>query len=191
VQSRGARNGLLVGAFFLSGAAGLVAEICWIRRATLAFGSTAQALSTVLAVFFLGLAAGATLFGERSRRIERPVRVYALLEIVLAVLVLASLPLFDVAESLYGRVYRAAGAPSAFVHAARVGLVALVLFAPTVLMGGTLPLLCRQLVGRSERVGRSVAWLYGFCCRTRYVASRRKKPAGSGRSHDRLSRPAT
>ena len=49
---------------FASGAAGLIAEVCWIRRAALAFGSTIDALSTVLAVFFLGLALGGYLFGE-------------------------------------------------------------------------------------------------------------------------------
>src|SRR5437016_6004432 len=32
----------------LSGAAGLVYEVCWIRRASLVFGSTQEALSTVL-----------------------------------------------------------------------------------------------------------------------------------------------
>ena len=47
--------------FFVSGFAGLVYEIAWIRRASLVFGSTTAALSTVLAVFFGGLALGAWL----------------------------------------------------------------------------------------------------------------------------------
>jgi spermidine synthase len=51
----------------LSGFAGLVYEIAWIRRATLIFGSTTFATSTVLAVFFLGLALGSELFGRPSR----------------------------------------------------------------------------------------------------------------------------
>jgi len=53
-------------AFFVSGLAGLVHEVCWIRRASLVFGSTTQALSTVLAVFFLGSQRAA--YGSASAR---------------------------------------------------------------------------------------------------------------------------
>jgi hypothetical protein len=49
----------------------------------LAFGSTVFALSTVLAIFFAGLAAGSVVFGERSPRIIRPLRWYALMELAL------------------------------------------------------------------------------------------------------------
>jgi spermidine synthase len=146
--------------FFLSGAAGLIAEVCWIRRASLAFGSTVYAVSTVLAVFFLGLAAGSFVFGERSPRIARPLRAYALLELALAVLVVASLPLFDAADALYGRLYRAGG-PGIGLQAARVGLVALVLLPPTLLMGGTLPLFVRHFATVPSRIGRTVGLLYG------------------------------
>ena len=58
--------------FFASGFAGLVYEIAWIRRASLVFGSTTEALSTVLAVFFGGLALGSWLFGRLGLRAERP-----------------------------------------------------------------------------------------------------------------------
>jgi spermidine synthase len=152
----------VLAALFLSGAAALIAQVCWIRRAGLAFGSTVEALSTVLAVFFLGLAVGAYGFGERARHIERPLRAYALVEGALAVLVLATPALFDVADALYGSVYRAADGPSSVLYVARVGLVGLVLFVPTVLMGGTLPLICRQLIDSQEHLGQRVGTLYGL-----------------------------
>ena len=50
--------------FFLSGASGLIYEVCWIRRAALVFGATAPALGTVLAVFFGGLGLGSYLGGR-------------------------------------------------------------------------------------------------------------------------------
>ena len=50
--------------FFLSGAAGLVYEVCWIRIASLGFGSTTFALSSVLGIFFLGLAIGSHFAGK-------------------------------------------------------------------------------------------------------------------------------
>ena len=146
---------------FASGAAGLVAEVCWIRRAALAFGSTIDALSTVLAVFFLGLAIGGYLFGEYSPRIERPLRAYAGLEIVLAALIVATMPLFDLAESLYDGWYPSTGTPGVASQAARGGLIGLVLLAPTLLMGGALPLFCRQFVGTRSYLGGMVGLLYG------------------------------
>jgi spermidine synthase len=143
----------------LSGAAGLIAEVCWIRRAALAFGSTVDAFTTVLAVFFLGLALGGVVFGERSQRMQQPLRAYALLEIALAVLIIATLPLFDVAESLYGMLYRADPAAPA-LHAARAALLGSVILSPAFLMGGTLPLMCRQFVARAAGIGSGVAVLY-------------------------------
>jgi predicted membrane-bound spermidine synthase len=46
------QNGIAIVCFFLSGFAGLVYEVSWIRKASLVFGSTTFAVSTVLAVFF-------------------------------------------------------------------------------------------------------------------------------------------
>jgi spermidine synthase len=99
-----ARRLLPFACFFLSGAAGLVAEVCWIRRASLVFGSTTFATSTVVAAFFLGLAAGSWLFGTLSLRTSRPLRLYAFLELGLAVLVLLCPLAFAAADAIYGRV---------------------------------------------------------------------------------------
>jgi len=60
--------------FFLSGAAGLVDEVCWIHQATLVFGSTTLATSSIVAVFFLGLAGGSWLFGCAATGPARPLR---------------------------------------------------------------------------------------------------------------------
>jgi spermidine synthase len=151
---------VVIACLALSGAAGLVYEVAWIRRASLVFGSTTLALSTVLAVFLLGLALGSELFGRRSRALARPLRLLALLEAALALLAVASPAAFDLADAAYGHVYRAAVGKPAALHAARLGLLCLVLLPPTVLMGGTLPLACRQLSSRASRVGGVVGLLY-------------------------------
>ena len=57
------RDVLAIACFALSGFAGLVYEIVWIRQATLVFGSTTLAVSSVLAVFFLGSRSGARWLG--------------------------------------------------------------------------------------------------------------------------------
>jgi spermidine synthase len=93
------RTTLVLACFFLSGAAGLIHEICWIRAASLLLGSTAYALGTVLAVFFLGLAVGSWALGEATRRMGRPLRAYAGLELGVAAWAAASLPLLHALTS--------------------------------------------------------------------------------------------
>lgn len=148
--------------FFLSGCAGLIYEVCWIRNASLVFGSTSYAVSTVLAVFFLGLALGSYIFGRIAQRTERPLRLFALMELAVGALAFASPFAFEALDALYGIVYRAAGEQFMLLTLVRIGLVSLVLLPPTILMGGTLPLFCRQYVDNASRIARSVGLLYGL-----------------------------
>ena len=148
--------------FFLSGFAGLVYEVAWIRQATLLFGSTTFAFSSVLAVFFLGLASGSYFFGRIGQRTRRPLLVFALVEIGLGLLALGSLYSFGWADSLYGAVYRALPEHTVLLFSARAILVGFVVFPPTFLMGATLPLFCRQFVRSDARIARSVGLLYGI-----------------------------
>jgi spermidine synthase len=147
--------------FFASGCAGLIYEISWIRRASLVFGSTTLAVSTVVAVFFFGLALGSELFGRIAARIERPLRAFAILELAVGGLALLSLPAFAAADALYTAVYPALWKSTALLHASRIIIAALILLPPTVLMGGTLPLFCREFVVSQSRIAFSVGLLYG------------------------------
>ncbi len=160
--------------FFVSGFAGLVYEIAWIRRASLVFGSTTAALSTVLAVFFGGLALGAWLGGRLALRTTRPIRWYALLELGVALTALASPALFRLVDGVYADAWRSALAVVAgpdgltwltagpLLPLVRGLLVALVLLVPTSLMGATLPLFVRQFTVSGDRLGASVGFLYGL-----------------------------
>ena len=155
------QNGIAIVCFFLSGFAGLVYEVSWIRKASLVFGSTTFAVSTVLAVFFLGLACGSYLFGRIGQRTLRPLRLYALIEVGLGLFAMASPYLLDFTESLYGPIYRALAGHAVILFVARGVLVSLVILPPTILMGSTLPLFCRQFVRRDAKVANSVGMLYG------------------------------
>jgi len=169
----GMKNTLAIICFFLSGVAGLIYEVAWIRRASLVFGSTTWALSTVLAVFFGGLALGSWLFGRWGQRVRRPIRLYGLVELGLAVLAILSLWAFSAVDGLYGVAYRSAAAVmtdstglrwltvGGELVAVRVLLVAVVLLPPTILMGGTLPLFCRQFIRTPGRVVSDLGFLYG------------------------------
>ncbi len=155
------QSSIAIFCFFLSGFAGLVYEISWIRKASLTFGSTTFAVSTVLAVFFLGLACGSYLFGRIGQRTLQPLRLYALIEIGLGLFAAASPYLFDLIEGLYGPIYRALAGHVVILFLARGALVSLVILPPTILMGSTLPLFCRQFVRSDAKVANSVGALYG------------------------------
>jgi spermidine synthase len=148
--------------FFFSGCAGLIYEVCWIRKASLVFGSSNYAMSTILAVFFLGLALGSYIFGRIAQRTEHPLRLFALMELAVGALALGSLFEFEILDTLYGLAYRAASEQFGLLMLLRIGLVSLILLPPTILMGGTLPLFCRQYVDNKAYIARSVGFLYGL-----------------------------
>lgn len=147
---------------FLSGTLGLVYEIAWIRKASLVFGSASFALSTVLAVFFGGLAFGSWLFGGLSTRTRRPLRVYAWLEAGIGLLAFASPLAFRAADVFYGWLYPTLYERFALLSGVRLLGVVLVLLPPAVLMGGTLPLFCAQYVRSERRIAFGVGLLYGL-----------------------------
>jgi spermidine synthase len=153
---------LVAAAALLSGAAGLVDEVVWIRRSALAAGSTTFALSTVLAVFFLGLAIGGWWFGGLSRRVRDPLRACAALEAALAVLVLATVPAFGLVEMGHGLLARALTPDSPLRLPGAFALVAIVLLPPSILMGGSLPLLTRPWARDPGRLGGAIAGLYAL-----------------------------
>ena len=147
---------------FLSGTASLLYEVCWIRKAGLFFGSTTLALSTVLAVFFLGLAIGSVLAGRLSMSLRRPLRIYGFVELAIAGFGLASNALLDVADDGYGMLYRWADGSTPWIALARLILVAAVILAPTILMGATVPLLARATIRRQKNLGFAAGGLYGI-----------------------------
>ena len=68
-------------AVFLSGAAGLVYEICWARQLGLLFGHTVHAAAVVLAAYFFGMALGNQAAGIVAGRLRRPLLGYAAAEV--------------------------------------------------------------------------------------------------------------
>ena len=134
-------------ALFVSGGAALVYQACWSRVLHRVFGVSDQAVATVLAAFFLGLGAGATLGGWLVRRFRRPARIYAALEAAIGVFGLSSLLLIPRIHDLYaGLVAGASGGGSTWI---RLALSLAILLPPTLLMGATLPVLV-ALVARRQ-----------------------------------------
>src|SRR5438477_4889248 len=72
--------------FFLSGAAALIDQIVWTRALYRIFGVTAPAAGTVLVAFMAGLALGSYALGRLVDRRGTGLRLYAMLELAIAVI---------------------------------------------------------------------------------------------------------
>ncbi len=155
------KRAALLAVFTFSGASGLVYEVLWTRRLTHIFGSTTLAVSTVLAAFMGGLAAGSYLLGGwADRHRERALRTYGLLEIAIGALALAVPFLLKAVEAVYLGVAPSFERLPMVFFVVQFLLVGLVLVLPCVLMGGTLPILARWMVGREDEIGARVGALY-------------------------------
>src|SRR3990172_7455643 len=97
--------------FFLSGAAALVYQVVWVRSLTLIFGGSHLAVTAVLAIFMAGLALGGYLIGRAVDRLERPLKLYGLLELGIAASALVFIGLIQVYPSVYVRLARGGGRP--------------------------------------------------------------------------------
>jgi spermidine synthase len=128
---------IVAGLFLLSGFTGLVYETVWIRAFALSFGSTAQALSTVAAVYLGGLAIGAWLAGRL--RFDG-LKLYGIAEILTGAYALAIPSLISLVTPWLASIYSPDGSftGSAIVRA----ICCAVILAPaTIFMGATLPFL--------------------------------------------------
>jgi spermidine synthase len=153
------RAAVLIVCFFLSGAAGLLYQVLWLRTLTLLFGHSVYAVTTVLAAFMAGLALGSLLFARLSSRLRNLIAAYGWIELAIGVTCAAMPALLWAASTVYVRLYSALGLSAGQFSLAQFGLVFALLVVPTTLMGGTLPVLAQALV-HDERLGRRVGLLY-------------------------------
>jgi spermidine synthase len=153
---------LLLPLFLFSGASGLVYQVVWMRMLTRVFGITLYAVSTIVAVFMLGLALGSAIAGRAlAHRAFGLLRTYAVLEIAIGLLATASTLLIPRLPEMFHGATAALGDAPSMVVLLRAVLVSIVLLPPTIAMGATLPLLSQLLAAREGDVGRSVGLLYG------------------------------
>jgi spermidine synthase len=144
---------LLLVLFLGSGCAALIYEIVWFQLLQLVVGSSAVSLAVLLGTFMGGMCLGSLGLPRFVSATRHPLRVYACLELGIAIS--AVLVLICVPE--VGKLYTAMvghGMPGILLRA----LVCIVaLLPPTIMMGATLPAIARWI----EATPRGVAWL-GF-----------------------------
>ncbi len=147
---------------FISGFCALVYQIAWLRELRLVFGASTPAAAAVLAVFMGGLGLGSYLLIRRVERSERPLHLYAALELGITLWAALTPALLLLARWLYIAVGGTASLGLVGGTCARLILTAVVLLPATFFMGGTLPAAARAVTPEGDLSRRRAALLYGL-----------------------------
>ena len=124
------------------------------------FGSTALAVGTVLAAFMCGMALGAWLFGKIADKSSNCFRLYAWLEIGIALAAYASHTVLSNIEPANLALYNLFGSSASVYVVFRFMLAFVLVMVPTIFMGATLPVLARFLVKQKASIGVKLSTLY-------------------------------
>uniref|UniRef100_UPI0030D85479 fused MFS/spermidine synthase n=1 Tax=Pseudomonas sp. EL_65y_Pfl2_R95 TaxID=3088698 RepID=UPI0030D85479 len=137
----------------VSGCAALVYQVLWVKQLSLVVGVEVYAITTGISAFFAGLALGGLVFGRWADRLTRPVRLYAALELIVAILGVSTTYALSHSAGLFARLEDSLGLLAWLLPFLLVGL-------PAFFMGGTLPVLVRALSPAEGRLGEAGGRLY-------------------------------
>ncbi len=150
--------------FIISGGCGLVYEVVWARYLGLFLGHTTLAHMCVLAAFMGGLAIGSIMIGRMSGSLSRPLVAYGILEVVVGAYAIAF-------PTIIGPIQTFALTRSASLEVGGPAWLAMKLFVsvavmilPTILMGGTFPLLMKHFQPSTTSDEDKSEWLYLVNC---------------------------
>jgi spermidine synthase len=145
---------------FISGAAGLVYEIIWMRMLSITLGATAPAVAAVLASFMGGLALGAYFGGRAVDKWHNPFIWYAGCEGFIGLFAFLFPVILSFITQIYVSVYGRLGTSE--LHTVRFVLSSFAVLAPTTAMGATLPAVVATLKSIKTETGRGFALAYGL-----------------------------
>ncbi|MCX6557043.1 MAG: fused MFS/spermidine synthase [Candidatus Aminicenantes bacterium] len=146
--------------FILSGLSALIYQIYFMKKISLIFGSTALAVTTVLAAYMFGLAAGSYMGGKFADRVKSPIKIYAYAELSVGMLLLVSPSLFNWLEHIYVSIGKSSSLTLLNLTFVRVLFSLPVILLPTLAMGTTLPLLTKYLTTVKNKIIVNVSRLY-------------------------------
>ncbi len=149
-------------AFGISGAASLAYEVLWTRVLIYFMDLTIYSFTTILVTFLTGLALGSFLFARWADRVRNLLGLFGSMQLAIALsamYVVHSLgKLFSVAERVAPSV---ASDPEAIFMVVRFTIASVFILLPTIVMGGTFPVVARLYTRDLRRLGRSLGDLYG------------------------------
>lgn len=155
---------LMMAVAMLTGLASFIYEIAWIRMLSFVLGTSTHAFELMLSAFILGLAIGGFWIRRRIDHLSDPIRFLAIIQIVMGLAVLATLP-------LYGESFRLMEWTLSLVDRDPTGYltfnivshgIAMAIMLPAAICAGTtLPLITHILLSR-EAGEKSIGYVYGI-----------------------------
>ena len=136
--------------FFFSGFASLMYQIAWQRLLTLYYGVGTISITLIVSVYMFGLGVGALIGGTLAERIHDKLRLYFLVQLLLAVFGFVSLPFLD----FLGRLTAGSN------YVISLWYMGSFLILPTTLMGMTLPLVTKIFMRFAKDLLSTVSYLY-------------------------------
>ncbi|MCX7153571.1 MAG: fused MFS/spermidine synthase, partial [Proteobacteria bacterium] len=145
---------LLVAA--LTGTASFIYEIGWIRMLSVVLGSSTHSFELMLSAFILGIASGSLWVKRRIDRIVNVQRYLGIVQVVMGLLALATLPLYGEMFGIMGKVVKTLGKTDTgytLFLLASDGIALAVMFPAAFCAGMTLPLISAALLktGHGEK----------------------------------------
>jgi predicted membrane-bound spermidine synthase len=156
-----ARVAGLSGILFLSGIGALIFETLWLRLSGLAFGNSVWATALILSSFMAGLALGNAIAASSRIRVWRPLYLYALLEVLVALFGCTLVFGLPVLGELLRPLWQLLWNYQPTLLGLRFVVSFLILLVPTTAMGLTLPVLVEDPMLREANFGRAIGFLYG------------------------------
>lgn len=151
---------LLSGLFFLSGTAGLILQVVWMYRLGLIFGNASYATAATLSSFFMGLAIGGWFLGRASANFKRPLLAYGFMEIGIAITALLLIPGIDFYKTHYASVVSLVVGNKSMLTLLKFFFSVSLLLLPSVLMGGTFPVLAQYVGNKRSKLASRATLLY-------------------------------
>jgi spermidine synthase len=150
----------LLTAFGLSGAAAMVYENAWTRALTLVIGMSTYSFTVMLTTFLVGLGVGSLFYARGWGTRDVGVAGFGVLQLLIALSALATIPLFERLPFLFLRLRFGFGDSFEQFLGIQVLLSAIVMIVPTLLLGATFPMVARIYTQSLYRIGSSVGTAY-------------------------------
>jgi spermidine synthase len=152
--------------FFISGMAGLLYQVMWMKELSLLFGGSTQSAAVTISAFFLGLGLGANKIGawvnqykrRRSLAFHHYLKIYALIEIAIALSALLYFAIYPLFTAVYGQFYDTIS--PTWLVALKLFLAVPLLSVPAFFMGGTLPVMAELVVDVKQHFASRVSNIY-------------------------------
>ncbi len=145
--------------FALSGMAAMILQVAWTRTLSLMLGTTTYAFTTIIAMYLLGIALGSIIHGSLRRRI-RPLALLVILQLVIAVAGLLTLPLFEKLPFLFLSAQAHWVQTWTGLQILRSALAGVIILVPTLGMGAMFPAVAEIIVDRVDWMGRRLGRAY-------------------------------